>query len=853
MITLLRFAWRELVRAKARFALIALVLTIQAAALGGGYLAQESLYFTRDAWSSKLHLADLDIHFVPASAAEMPPLDEIQKVPGVSAVNRRFISLGYIEKTDGAPLPVVIQYIDPSSHPSVDDVALLSGKWLERGKPEMAVVDRSFAAAHSLSLGDEIVVNPRRFASRFKVGGTGLSAEYLVPTANPALLVPHKGSLGIVYASREALDQTFSEELYNDIVVTFEPNADARATTDAVLGALGKLEVERVVTKKSTFGYRFIDVMLSGSRSVGPMIALLVALMASIVAFISVHRLVAERRREIGCLLAQGYSPTQLGACFFGLGLVPGIVGGLAGIPAAMFFAWKVTRTTANISGFPEPVMVWDPKWLALAAGSCVLVGLLSALPPTISVIRTHPSHALRGGSEVLFLGLPAFLERMLSGSTSVRYALRNVFRRARLSLATATLVALAVSLPSGLLTSIASWDTWAKEQAALLHWDAMASFKVPLTEAHVGELMADKGIASWEGYVLGYATVRRVDGTTEEMRVRGMPAKSNLVGLGLTAGRPFTSDDANEVLLNTAFNGDRTPKLGSTITVLRRGTQHELVVVGYVTNPALSTIVVPRGTAQRMFGLEGKVSGAYVRFGAPPSSAAPTSDPSSSGERARSGASPSKSTEPSNAEVLEKIDLDEATARSLPSSGDVIQAATPPAPQRPVFRDTKSALLDDELVTSVEVRTEYADATLKYLFAFNVIIVPFVGLSGVLAFAFLLSVLGFLLLERETEYATLRSMGYATSEIARIVLTEVGVLAVMGLVLSLGTWAAAAYALRHPMAKAWFLVPLDFRAHDFMVSSVPTLIFLGLAAVPGIRALMRLDLSSALRGRALG
>src|SRR5690606_37646844 len=133
---------------------------------------------------------------------------------------------------------------------------------------------------------------------------------------------------------------------------------------------------------------------------------------------------------------------------------------------------------------------------------------------------------------EIRFVGLPPSLERMLAGSTSVRYAIRNVFRRVRLSLATATLVALAVALPAGLLTSIASWDTWAKDQAARLRWDAIATFKVPLEEPHVGEMMADKGVAAWDGYVQGYATVRRADGIVEEMRVRGLPARSDLVAL---------------------------------------------------------------------------------------------------------------------------------------------------------------------------------------------------------------------------------------------------------------------------------------------------------------------------------
>jgi putative ABC transport system permease protein len=836
MRTLVRFAWRELARARGRFALIALILTVQAAALGGGYLAQESLYRTRDFWSERLHLADLDVHFVPASANEMPPLERLRGIPGVSAVSRRFIALGYVEKASAAPLPVVVNYLDAGVHPPVNDVELLSGVWLERGAPEHAVVDRSFAAAHGLSLGDEIVVNPHRFAARFTVSGVGLSAEHLVPTANPEMLVPHKGSLGVVYASREALDRTFPDELFNDLVFTFEPGVDATRASERVLGELAALEIERVVTKRSTFGHRFIDVMLSGSRSVTPIIALLVGLMAAIVAFISVFRLVAERWREIGCLLAQGFSPLQLATCFFGLGLVPGCLGAFLGVPAAMVFAWKVACTSASITGFPEPHVAWEPTWLLLAGGSAVLVGLLSTLPPTLGVLRLRPSNALRGASDLCFAGLPAPLERRLQGSAPVRYAVRNVFRRVRLSLATAVLVALAVALPSGLRTSLASWETWATKQALELRWDAIASFKVPVPIEHVRDMMADKGIAAWDGYVQGYATVRREDGVTEEMRVRGLPARSDVVHLSLTSGRQLADDQADEAIMNTAFANARPPRIGEHIVVLRHGVIHRLVVVGLVTDAALSTVVVPRGTAQRLFGLEEKLSGAYVRFGTASSPGRASSSSSFTKPPATSG----------SYEAVEAIDLGETTAPAVPTSApsvSVVPTATAP----------KAALLDDELVTNVEVRSEYARATLEYLSAFNVIIVPFVGLSGVLAFFFLLSVLGFLLLERETEYATLRSMGYAKPEIARIVFTEVGVLAALGLAISLGTWAATAYALQTPMATAWFSIELDFRAQDFALAALPTLAFLMLAALPGIRALVRMDLAAALRGRALG
>jgi ABC-type lipoprotein release transport system permease subunit len=830
MSTLFRFTWRELCRAKGRMALIVLILAIQATALGGGFLSQESLTFTRDAWSERLHLADLDVRFVAASPAEMPSLDAIRSVPGVSEVERRFVMPGSMETKSGAALPVVIHYLDPAAHPKIDDIEVLTGSWLVRGAPELALVDRSAADAQGFAIGDEIVVNPHRFSSRFKIGGTALSAEYLVPTSNPNVLVPVKGSIAVIYASREALDRVFPDELYNDVVVGFSPGADPRRTTDAVLAAMGKLDIERVVTKESAVSHRVIDVLVAGFQSVMPTVASIMALIAAIVTFISMHRLVAERRREIGCLLAMGYSPAELAGCFFGIGLVPGVIGGMAGIPGAMLFARQLARSSASAAGFPDPTMTWSATWLGLGAGSALLVGLVSAIP-ALAILRARPNQALRGGAAMAFTGLPRPLERLLSGSVSVRYAVRNVFRRLPLSFATATLIALAVAWPAALLTSLTSRESWVKEESASARWDAIASFKAPLEETQVTAVLADKGIAGFDGYAQGFVPVRRGDGSVAEMRMRGVPVGGEISTPALTAGRLFASDNADEAILSTTYAGKHPPHLGEVLHVTHGGVSRSLVVVGLVADGSLASILVPRGTAQRLLGLEGKMSGAYLRYGTAASSIS-------------SRAAPVIQRGPSKADVTEKLDFDEAPAHVAAPVVTRIDGGD---------RTTKAALLDEELVTTVEVRTEYLESSLQNYSHCTAIVMPFIGLGGAMAFFFLLSVLGYLLVERETEYATLRSMGYATVEIAIIVLTEVGVLAATGLILSVGAWALTASVLRDGMTEAWFWVPLDLRLHDFALCAVPTCLLLAAAAVPGIRGLARLDLASALRGRALG
>jgi len=832
MKTLLRIGLRELRASRSRAALLASILTVQTTALGAGSLTEESLSSTRRATYERLHLADLEVQIAPAGEAELPSLESLRAVRGVRDASARFVAVGSMDTVDGAPLPVAVHYLDPGRHPAVNDIEVQSGAFLAPGRPDLALVDRSFAESHRLRLGDTLVVDPHRFATTFHVGGTALSPEYLVPTANPAMLVPHRGSLGIVYASREALDRVFPDRLVNDLLFTFDAGVDPEEATRAVLGALSGVDVERVVPRRANFGHRYVDEILRGSRSVLPVVALLLATMAAVVAFLSVQRLVAERRRDIGTLLAHGYSARELVLAVLPFGLVPGIAGALAGVPGAFAFAAALARLNSRVAGFPEPVLAWSWRSLGFAGLASVVVGVLAALVPAFGIFRARPTHALRGAGEVRFTGAPRAFLRLLPRVTAVRYAIENVFRRPHLSLATVGLVALAVAMPAGLLTTIASWDTWARAQATVLPWDAIVAFKVPLREDQVRELLASTGVHDYEVYAQGHARVERAGAGPEEMRVRGLAVPGVLSRYELVAGSGFSRPDADEAILNRGFSaGTRPPQVGETVTVTARGGSRSLRIVGLVENASLSTIVVPIGTAQALLGKGEVYAGAYVAFSGPRSSKLDV--------RAEL---PPPAPRP---EIAERIDLDDGSELAPRGGG-----ASDPTAHR-TGGDVRAALLTSELVTSVELKAEFAAATLRYLEAFNAGVVPFVGLGSVLAFAFVLSMLGFLLLEREVEYVTLRAMGYGPLDVAQSVLVEVALLASLGIALSVPAWTAMAYALRAPMAEAWLSVPLDFRAHDFATVAAPTLLAALLAAVPGVRGIMRLDLTAVLRARA--
>lgn len=803
MNTLLRFAFRELLASKWKFAVFAGILTAQTSALAGGSLAFDSLFHTRDHHYAKLRFADLRFLFRAETADAMPALAELRAIPGVSGVTRRFTATAYTELGDARrPLPVIVHYIEPHRHPAVDDIEILEGSFLRADDPDGAVIERSFARAHGLKVGDTFVVDPHNFPAEFRVAGIALSPEYLMPTANPEVLIPNRGSLGVVFASNQKLSRLFVDPLYNELAFRFAPGADREKTSAALTRALDTLHIERAMPLESNFGFRYVENILGGSRIFMPMTALLLAAMAAIVAVVIVARLISDRRREIGALMAQGFGAGQFVAALLLLGLIPAAIGALVGVPGAMLFAKSLADTNASVAGLPDTLMIYPPGRLVSAVGTALFVGVTSVLVSSALVLRGGPARMLRHDGAVAATPhrIASWLAA-LSKTVTFRYAIRNALRRVALSVSAIALVALAIAMPAGMLTAMSSWDIWARDTAAEFPWDAGVSFKAPLTEAEARSLLAIEGIRSIEPWLQGYATLAR-NGHSEEMRVVGMPVPAKLQSLQVTDGRNFQVPDAPEIIFNTSFlRGAKPPAIGEVVNLSFDGRVERLTVVGLVSDASIATVFIPLGTAARLFDQRDVFTGAYVAFDQP-----------SMASRERPDAMP------------------EARAKQL-----------------------EAAMVARESVGAVQLKINVAQAMIIYLQGFNAVVVPFVFLAGLLGFLFLIGVLSLVIAERDVEYATLRSMGYATREIAGIVLTELAVIVVLGLGASVFAWAELAMALRNLMARAWFWIPLSLRTADYAFVTLPVLAFLIAASVPAIRQLLRADLAFVLRRRALG
>jgi putative ABC transport system permease protein len=785
---------RELGRLRGRVLLMTALLTLQATTLAGGLVGIGSVFHTRDEHGARLGLADLEVSFTPAATAEMPSLAALSALPGVAAVTRRMVSFGTVDsaRLGSHPFPVLIQYLDgePAADTNVNRLSLLAGRWPRPDAQDEVVIERTLAQYKGLAPGDELTLNSRTFPQKIRVSGVVFSAEFMAPLIDPAMLVPAKGTLGVLFGSHRLLDHVFAEPLWNQLSFRFQPGGDVAATQAAISLALKGLDVERSTPRAGNLSYLYVDHIIGGCRQFFLLAAGVVAMMAAIIAMLTVRRVLAERQREMGALTALGFGPAAVVRIFLPLGMVPGILGGVAGSAGAIVFGRHVAQAVSEMSGLPTPIMVYPPLALLLGALSTIVVGVTAALIPIVLVARRPPAQALAAHGEIRTPRRPRLLGRLLAGRTpGICYALSNLLRRVRLSSAAALMVALAIALPSALLTCNTSWGVWGRKYVAASGWDAIVYFRAALTpDAAAAVLRAVPSVRTAEFYSEAFVSYQRTGSPVEEMRLLGVPVPAHVVRLNVNAGRFFSSPDADEVIVNRGFTQGRHARLGEWITISSRGgPAHRLRVVGQVDEFGAQVLYTPAGTASRVVGTAGKVSGMWVRTDGLPAGA------------------------------------------------------------------LRAALLAHEEVSCVMSGSEIDRVVSEFLASFWQLVLPLLVMSLLLAVLTLVCVLSLLVLERNGEYATLRAMGYSKAQLVGQFLVETGVLGLGALLMAVPIWIGISLFLDWVMGTAWLPVPPALWPRDLVPAGLPTIVLLALTSVGTILVVLRAELVLALRARTLG
>lgn len=782
---LTRKTFRDLKAMRLRGLMIALLIACQTAVYSGGLCARLTLRETVDGFCRDHRLADLQVTLDPVSLRRLPKLADI---PGVKETMARLAIRGAIRLADSSTLPAVVIFVKEGENPAIDTLEIEEGVFPTRGSPGV-VVERGLKGK-GFRVGDTITVSAYGFTVTQPVVGVARSPEFLVSTANPEMLIPVPGSLGIVYAPVECCEKEIRKisrrlggaDPVNQLLVLCD--GPAPGPEGEILARLrgSSLKVEEVLRRSGQFGIQFLEQDLKMFRVLVLALVAVFSVVTLIATGISVSRAVMSQRRELGALMAFGCGRGAIAASCVRLGLLLGLAGGLAGVAVSPAVNRLLASTYASAIGLP-PV---TPVLSARVMGEAVLIGVLAAcaaaLAPAVALARMTPVQAMRGGAA----RVPWFAAaRLRSGSTILRAARRNLLRRPALTAATVLLGALGMGLAAGFVVTLTSIIAGSDALLRGESWDVTADFIEPLSEKESAALCSRAGLADFRPLVGGYASLD-FGGGPQDYRLVGLPPGPGKGTMRFTAGGGFSGAEADEIVLNDSFSVGAPPAPGAPVAVTAAGRTHRLTVAGLISALSTGQAYAPIETARRILGLEGRCSGFMA--------------------------------------AVDGADA-EAAEKTLYASG---------------------------LVSRVTLRSELEAAIHGQLSKATRLIALAIVLGAVVAFALLVNTMSMNILEREGEFATLMSLGYGRRAISGMVRMEVLAMGLVSLALAPAVAAGIAALMNAALSRVWFRIDTVVTARDLLTSLLPPFILLPLAAAPALRHVFSLDIAQVVRQRAI-
>ncbi len=295
------------------------------------YSAIESMWYgmekeTND-YYEETNMADMWIY---ANNISENDVENIIKLGGIKESERRLTFTSKVKLPDDPELEINIVEKNQISKSFISEGSYMDFHYSKNG----CFLNKSFADARGIKVGDEIVLDVFKKDWKVKIAGLIYNPEYIVYTGDATRSIPDHMQVGFAFISEQAFKNKFNSINYSTLVVKLNDGLDTSKL---------KREIENY------FGDRFITITDRDSQAscknvhdrvisfktfalVFPVVFFLLALLTMLTTMV---RLVESQRTQIGTLKALGYSSMQILWHYVSYGIWIGLFGGIIGL----FFA----------------------------------------------------------------------------------------------------------------------------------------------------------------------------------------------------------------------------------------------------------------------------------------------------------------------------------------------------------------------------------------------------------------------------------------------------------------------------------------------------------------------------------
>lgn len=439
---------RDVLRLWAQVLAIAFVIAGGVATLILAVGTHRSLAETRSAYYERYRFADI---FAIVSRAPKALVSEVTAIPGVVAAEARIAKLALLDIPDYAePATAQVISLPDVGEQQLNRLYMRLGRTPEPGREDEVVVNETFAKAHGFALGSRFsaILNGRK--RELVIVGTALSPEFIY-TVGPGDLMPDDRRFAIVWMSEKALAAAYNlDGAFSSITLKLLPNASQREAIVRLDSLLDRYGGRAAYGRKDQTSHAWIDheldMLNNMSRTLTPIFLLVSAFLMNL----TLSRLVALEREQIGLMKAVGYSNSVIVLHYLKFIAVVVALGVTLGSAAGTWLGTYVTRLFGDYFHFPFLVFVKSTDLYVIAAVLSLTAAVLGALRALRDVVTLAPAVAMQPPAPARYrklLPAPVRLERFVSQPfvmmvrNLTRHPLRAAFAAFGMAAATAILV----------------------------------------------------------------------------------------------------------------------------------------------------------------------------------------------------------------------------------------------------------------------------------------------------------------------------------------------------------------------------------------------------------------------------
>lgn len=419
---------RDIRRLWAQALAIALVMAAGAATLILAVGAYRSLEETRAAYYERYRFADV---FTTLKRAPKVVEQRILEIPGVAAAEARILEFALLD-IDGMVQPATGMAISLPDHREnrLNRLYIRSGRLPQPGRPDEVTVNEAFAKAHGFSLGSTFKAILNGYKRTLKIVGIALSPEFIY-ALGPGDIIPDDRRFAIMWMSEKALAAIFDlEGAFNAVTLKILRGTSEAEVIKQVDDVLSRYGGTGAYGRKDHQSHAFIDAELTQLKAMAQVVPPIFLLVSAFLINMTLTRLIALEREQIGLLKAIGYGRFAIASHYTKLVLSIAVIGIAIGAGGGTWLGHGLTILYADFFHFPFLIFLRSPDIYAIASSILVATALAGGmrgvyaalkLPPAVAMAPPAPTqYALFGIERLTALGNLSQLTMM---------ALRHMFR----------------------------------------------------------------------------------------------------------------------------------------------------------------------------------------------------------------------------------------------------------------------------------------------------------------------------------------------------------------------------------------------------------------------------------------